>query len=1339
MTLRSALLAAACCGVVACDPVLEGPPPSLADPTPGELPVEPPILCREQQPAEGTAVTVHGDSFAPIPFDIPNDPKVALPDLTLLGAHDLLGGEAELGDVAFEGTPGGVNSDLLSWQSQQQLTFIFLDELALGDGQGAVPAGLYDVAVENADGQAAISALAFAVTERPSVVTLEPPLLCVEQGPRTLVVNAGNVLRIGDELPAVGVGALELVPTLGDCSDVAHPGIDAELCSTVTVELAQGSFAPGVHRVSITNPAPATCTSAGDVVDVTVVPPPTIDSIEPTGACSDIPGAVDLTVVGTGFLRVDGTEFDVTVAGITVAPSAVGGCTDVTVAGLTVESCTTFVVSIDAGALPAGAVEVAVENPPPAGCNAATSDLFAIVPAPTITDVTPAGQCTLAGGPTSITVSGVGFLRADGVDFTVTFNGLSVSPTSITGCGAVAMPGVDLQQCSGFTINVDTTSLAMGSVPIVVDNPDVRDCAGSATGAFEMLGPPTITALQPDELCSDVATTFDIIGTGLSSASTVTVGGVAPDTVVANGAGTALTVTFTDGLPAGTYDVAVSNGAGCDATAIAALTVHPTPLVFFVDPPIVFNGITLQTTVFASGIDVTGADSVQLIDAGGTTTSLVVTNPGRRSRVLADMPAGLAPGDYAVHVTSAEGCPSTLDGSVTVTDQITSSIASVDPSFVSPTVPTAITITAANQLTFENLPRVYLSPATGGGDAIALRAVELASSTQISAVVSGAVSGVYDLIIVNPSGTVGFLADAVTVTVAEPPLITSVAPGSLNAGQTSTVVIGGANFDAAAPVVTLDCVAFADGSDVPDGAVAVVTPSATSITASVNANTIPAGAVCVVQVQNPDGARYRFSALSFRNPAQNLNSFRAGRPMLEARRALALAAGRPTDTSRLLYAVGGDDGTRAGTKTTVEGVSVDPFGAMGTWTAQRNTLANAFDGSQTTALPRAFAGVARIGRFLYLVGGDGSAGPTATLLRAQVLDPLQGPEITDLDATLGDGTVGLAAGLYLYRVSALFPTTDASNPGGESLAGELFNVELPAVPELLALTLSWAAVPGASGYRLYRTPSPDLGAGALELLVELAGGASTNYVDDGTGTSNPAVTPMPQGSLGVWHALPGAALGTPRAAQATLAVPTGTPGSFFLYAVGGRTTGDTVIGTGEVTTITVAGNGSQTVAAWAPLTASVSPARQQLVAFSISPADTPTAGTDTFLFFGAGRRGNGQVDNTVEAAARSGTGNITTFTNVSGPNPARVGAAGLGANGFLFYFGGANGSASNNDLSTELLDASPTLDNWNGLGGGGMLTPRIYLSAALESAFIFVGGGVDNTATPLASIEQTVQ
>lgn len=82
---------------------------------------------------------------------------------------------------------------------------------------------------------------------------------------------------------------------------------------------------------------------------------------------------------------------------------------------------------------------------------------------------------------------------------------------------------------------------------------------------------------------------------------------------------------------------------------------------------------------------------------------------------------------------------------------------------------------------------------------------------------------------------------------------------------------------------------------------------------------------------------------------------------------------------------------------------------------------------------------------MYLVGGHDGTGATDTLLRAQVLDPLATPEIADLDATPGDGTDGLEGGQWFYRVAAVFGNGNASNPGGESLPGEIL---ITYVPEL---------------------------------------------------------------------------------------------------------------------------------------------------------------------------------------------------------------------------------------------------------------------------------------------------
>jgi hypothetical protein len=204
----------------------------------------------------------------------------------------------------------------------------------------------------------------------------------------------------------------------------------------------------------------------------------------------------------------------------------------------------------------------------------------------------------------------------------------------------------------------------------------------------------------------------------------------------------------------------------------------------------------------------------------------------------------------------------------------------------------------------------------------------------------------------------------------------------------------------------------------------------------------------------------------------------------------------------------------ANIKTSVEAVPVDPFGRLGAWTYQRNNLQNAWDGSAVTALPRSFGGDARIGRFIYIVGGSDGTAPTSTLLRAQILDPLAGPEVLDLDAALGDGSSGLGVGLWFYEVAALFPLTDPSNPGGESLAGEVLNVQLPAVTERIVLTLTWEQVIGASGYRVYRTPAADDTIANLQLLAEVVGGDNVTLLDSGTATHSD-VTPFPRGSLGV--------------------------------------------------------------------------------------------------------------------------------------------------------------------------------------------------------------------------------
>jgi hypothetical protein len=271
---------------------------------------------------------------------------------------------------------------------------------------------------------------------------------------------------------------------------------------------------------------------------------------------------------------------------------------------------------------------------------------------------------------------------------------------------------------------------------------------------------------------------------------------------------------------------------------------------------------------------------------------------------------------------------------------------------------------------------------------------------------------------------------------------------------------------------------------------------------------------------------------------------------------------------------------------------------------------------------------------------------------------------------------------------------------------------------------------------VYRSPEADAPLGRLALLAEVA---EASFEDVG-GACDPAQTPLPEGSLGVWH-LAGR-LTTPREALASVAVADpADPSRWFLYAIGGRNTSG-ALASGEVAVITRAPDGGQLMGAWAPLSAPLGAGRAELVALSMTEADTTVipAGA-TYLYVGPGRGGANNV-NRVEAGLVGPQGDIAAWTSQDTPSPARVGAGGLAANGFLFLLGGSNRSASNgNDTSGEVVSPAPTVSSWDALGGGGMLTPRIYQGAAQESAFFFLAGGATSGTSGgvTETVEQTIQ
>jgi hypothetical protein len=926
--------------------------------------------------------------------------------------------------------------------------------------------------------------------------------------------------------------------------------------------------------------------------------------------------------------------------------------------------------------------------------------------------------------------------------------------------------------------------LPLGIYDVHVRNANKR--GADLASALVVAPPPAVESVNPKVICRQSASTLTIAGSGFLEINQerpiVKIGGVEVTIDAMTGCReigisgtdvqmcTGLTISFdSTAIPGGDVDVEVENPASASCSDVARGLLHiedgNAPVVFFVDPPVAYNGIPLTATIFTSGLSAKAAQVELEHQDGETRTSITdYTSPERPNKILAQVPAGLKAGVWDVVVTNELGCSGRLEDGFSVTSTLNDGLLSaVQPGFASPSEDTALTLTGSG---FLALPRVYITPSNSASPPLALRAVELKSGTQLTAVVpSGLKPGAYDLIVVNPNGDVDVLKSGLTVTVDEPPVVTGVTPASLPANASSRpVTITGTGFKSGL-TVALDCQTTTGARTAVSTSPA--TPSAdgksvvTSVTMSNATPSAPdAGSVCLVRLTNADGAFFEYSAFSVTNSSLNLSPWKSASDMTSPRRAPAAVTGRPTTTSRYVYGIGGDVGVSNNARTigskvydTVEAASVDVFGAMGSWREQRNKL----------PAPRTWSGAVSVGRFVYLLGGHDGTNATSTLYRAQILDPLAGPELVNVNASLGDGTLGLAGGLYYYRVAALFAPNDLENPGGESLPGELLPVQLPERSEKIRLTLSWQPVKGAHGYRLYRSKAPGAAADQLELIGSTTCGtgdalcdcAATpmqcQLADDGQATTA-ASTPVPEGSLGIWHTVSGARcssadcqLASAREAHAVTAVQDPAASKkWFLYALGGRTTGGGYLDTYEIATITVAADGTQTVSDFVPGSDTLASPLAELGVWVMRKENAPQiTNSDVWLYVGGGRSAANTYSLTLEAGKLAAAGSLETFVATDPLKGSSFAGFGSGAsNGQLYTFGGVIGSADG--TSASLCDGAgscaplPDLRSgaFNALGSAA--TNRTYMGATQESAFYFLIGGHNGTST-LSTTQQTVQ
>jgi hypothetical protein len=787
------------------------------------------------------------------------------------------------------------------------------------------------------------------------------------------------------------------------------------------------------------------------------------------------------------------------------------------------------------------------------------------------------------------------------------------------------------------------------------------------------------------------------------------------------------------GLEPGHYTVSVTNPDGQDATGMVRLRVLPGEMfVFWSDPSIVWNGSSIQATVY--GTNITDVMKVTIRDASFNETTVESQQTGTRAnRVLYTIPQGVAPGEYDVVVTTSTGCQAELKGGLTVTaTRDDTLVASVDPTFGSTNEETPITITGTG---FQPVPRVYLNPHTPGAGSIAtaLESVAMKDANTVTAVVpKGLTAAAYDVIVVNPDGKVAVLdklpgataaAGGFFINSAAPPVVNNVSPLYVTNQAPVNVTVDGSGFNN--PAVTLTC-RKPDNTEQELTGTTTAGGGAMSFEVTLPVTGLPAGTVCLMTVTNPDNSYYVFSAIGISLPSANLNPMIAAPEMGTARRAPAVAAGRATRSARFIYAIGGDDGTTANAMTSVETTAIDVYGVPSAW----------FDQPVELPAKRTLAGVTRVGRFLYLVGGNDGTGPTNGVLRAEVLQPSNAPEVVDVGARrTKQANEGIGAGIWYYRVSAVMADTDASNPGGETLASDpvAINLSEETLAGLkVALTLYWTQIPGAKAYRIYRSPNGNENLEGVRMLTEVAGGMTTFYEDVAPAGGATGGLPRPLGATGNWAKLPNL-LEAREAAGVASAQDPSDPNKWYVYAVGGR--GAAPLASVERMDIAIDPvSGAHTLAsAWVAVS-NISAARSELTAYSVSHAEARQVPKGTTYIYAAGGAGSTNVD-----IGMVGAGGGITFSTGRSQSPPRQGYAGVAGAGFLFAFGGANTGGTDDSMAAAQINptSAPDLVNWNNNGGARLTAPRYYGGGVVESAFIYLVGGMTR-GMPTKSAERTV-
>lgn len=582
--------------------------------------------CEKKNP---DILTLSGAGFAPLPVLLLGEPGLELPDVTLKGPAEL-----QISGRDPARNPAGVT---LRWKTEAEMELTLPPEVVK-----TLPPGKYEVTVANPNGNAS---------------SLKDGLEVV-LGPRVLKVSPENVCPTVDQ--AVTVSGENFRPKarvalIKDQTTIAIPEEKTtfdEQTGTIGIVIAQNTVAVGDYDVQVILAEGCSHTLKNALH---MVPPPTLESIEPAVACTQLDRTV--TLKGKDFrsgasVSIDGKPLPAADVKL-INPTAI----EITVrAGLAI-----------------GVHDVTVTNPE--GCSSTLKGGLQVVPPPTLTKVAPATVCT--GG--KVTLTGTGFLP-----------GASVT------IGTAVLTGSAVSVVNETTIEAEVGPIAPGG-PYDVKVTNADGCgSGVLTAALTITQGPIVVAVDPSTVYNKVDFPIAIFGSGFKPGLTVSLGTV-PATaltgVQVNPTGDRVDAIVPKGITPGTYDLTVKDTGGCAYTLKAAVKVidQLTLTICGIDPPFGYTGEKTAVTITSGTPGQAGCPAstttVQFastprawLDVGGVLKAIRSVAFVTATSLTGTVEAGLAPGGpYDLLVQNPDGQIGLLTKAFKVVDKPVPLIEAVSP------------------------------------------------------------------------------------------------------------------------------------------------------------------------------------------------------------------------------------------------------------------------------------------------------------------------------------------------------------------------------------------------------------------------------------------------------------------------------------------------------------------------------------------------------------------------------------------------------------------------------------------------------------------------------------